>query len=77
MGKTESQRRSGTQAHRRAVQEFGLVTGLGGRYPPGPAFGYPRVLAKSLPVIFPISCMDLNVDLYAKGDADDVNHKVI
>lgn len=29
MGKTEGQRLSGPQAHRHAVQHFGLVTGLG------------------------------------------------
>ena len=76
MGKTESQRRSGSQAHRHAVQHFGLVTGLG-MVSSRPGVRLPGVLAKSFPTIFPISCMDLNVDLYAKGDADDVNHKVI
>lgn len=48
----KSQRRSGSQAHRRAVQHFGLVTGLG-MVSSRPGVRLPRSIGQILPHDFP------------------------
>lgn len=52
MGKIKGQRRYGSQAHRRAVQHFGLVTGLG-MVSSRPGVRLPRSIGQILPHDFP------------------------